>query len=54
MNWQTAVGTAIVAGVFIAIVVRMIVNKKKGKNICSCGGGCGSCPMGDKCRKMVR
>jgi Fe-S cluster biogenesis protein NfuA len=29
----------------------MIVNKKKGKTMCSCGGGCSGCPMGDKCGK---
>ena len=33
MNWQTAVGVIIVAGIFIAIVAKMIVNKKKGKTI---------------------
>ena len=51
MNWQTAVGVIIVAGIFIAIVAKMIVNTKKGKTMCSCGGGCSGCPMGDKCGK---
>ena len=45
--------TAIIAGVigaaFVAVVVTMIVNKKRGKSTCSCG--CGGCAMRDMCHK---
>jgi hypothetical protein len=51
MVWTVIAIATLVAGIFIAIVVRMIINKKKGKTMCSCGGGCSGCPMGDKCGK---
>lgn len=47
MNWQTIVVAAIVAAVFVAIVVKGIINKKKGKSSCSCG--CGDCANKDFC-----
>jgi hypothetical protein len=38
---------AIVAAIFLAIVVRGIINKKKGKSSCSCG--CSGCAMSGTC-----
>ncbi len=46
MNWPTILVAALVAVVFIAIVVSEIKKKKSGKGSCSCGGNCGVCPMG--------
>lgn len=45
--WPTILVAAIVAAIFIAIVVRGIINKKNGKGSCSCG--CGNCAMRDSC-----
>lgn len=47
MTWQTLVVAAIVAAVFVAIIVKGIINKKKGKISCSCG--CSSCANKDFC-----
>lgn len=46
-NAATLLVAAAVAGIFIAIVVKMIRDKKQGKVSCSCG--CGGCPMRDSC-----
>ena len=46
MEWPTILVATVVAGIFIAIVVCGIINKKKGKGGCSCGGNCGSCGCG--------
>lgn len=46
----TIIVAAIVAGVFLAIVIRGILNKKKGKS--SCGCGCSGCAMSDKCHPV--
>lgn len=51
MDWPTIIIASIVAIVFVAIIARGIVNKKKGKSSCSCGGNCGACGLncsGDK------
>ena len=40
---------SVIAALFAAVVVVMIINKKKGKHSCSCGGSCGSCPIGCSC-----
>ncbi len=45
--WPTIIVAAIVAAVFLAIVVTGIRNKKKGKSSCSCG--CSGCGMKDTC-----
>lgn len=47
MNWPTIIIAAIVAAVFLAIVISGIKNKKNGKSSCSCG--CGGCAMKDSC-----
>ena len=49
MNWPTIIVAGIVALVFIAIVTSAIINKKKGKHACSCGGGCSGCAMSGTC-----
>lgn len=43
----TIIVAVIIAGVFLAIVINGIRNKKKGKS--SCGCGCAGCPMSGKC-----
>ena len=43
MNWETIVGLVIVASLVISILVKSIIDKKKGKTSCSCGGNCGAC-----------
>ncbi|MBE6600555.1 MAG: FeoB-associated Cys-rich membrane protein [Ruminococcaceae bacterium] len=49
MEWISILIIAVIAAAFAAVVARLIINKKKGKHICSCGGSCGSCPMSDAC-----
>ncbi|MGN0459791.1 MAG: FeoB-associated Cys-rich membrane protein [Ruminococcus sp.] len=48
-NISTIIVGMIVLAVIIAIVIRMIKNKKRGKTSCNCG--CSGCPMGDSCHK---
>lgn len=48
MNLPTILIGLLVFGVFAAIVVRGIYNRKQGKHSCSCGGNCASCGV---CRK---
>ena len=45
----TAIIATVIALAFVAVVVVMIINKKKGKHSCSCGGSCGACPVGCSC-----
>ena len=45
MNAPTIIIATVVAVIFIAIVVREVRNRKKGKGSCSCGGNCGACGM---------
>ena len=49
MDWPTILVAAVVAIVFVAIVVNEIRNRKKGKGSCSCGGSCGGCAMSGSC-----
>lgn len=49
MNWPTFIVAAIIAVIFIAIIVVSIRNKKKGKSSCSCGSGCSGCAMSEYC-----
>jgi len=48
MTWQTIVVASIVAVIFVAIVVKGIINKKKGKSSCACSS-CGGCANKDFC-----
>lgn len=52
MDGPTILVAAVVAGIFAAIVVRIIVNKKNGKGSCSCG--CGGCAMKDSCHSAKK
>ena len=45
----TAIIASVIGALFLAVVVVMIINKKKGKHSCSCGGSCGACPVGCSC-----
>ena len=47
-DWISVAVLGVVAAVFLAIVIAGIVNKRKGKSSCSCGG-CGNCPMSENC-----
>jgi len=42
--------TVIIASVillaFAAVVVKLVIDKKRGKHSCSCGGSCATCPCG--------
>lgn len=48
-NLATIVVAAVVFGVWIAVVVKMIRDHKAGKGGCSCGGGCSGCPGSKYC-----
>lgn len=47
MNIPTIIVAAIIAVIFLSIVITGIRNKKKGKGGCSCG--CSGCGMSDTC-----
>lgn len=48
MSWlSTLLIGLVVAGVFVAIVVRGVRNRKQGKSSCSCG--CSGCSMSEIC-----
>ena len=49
LNLPTIIITALIAVIFLAIVITEIRNRKKGKHSCSCGGSCGSCGMDCSC-----
>ena len=41
----TIIIAALVAIVFVAIIVFEVKKRKSGKGSCSCGGSCGACGM---------
>ena len=47
MNWPTIIVAAVIAAVFVAIVVSEVRKRKSGRGGCSCG--CGGCAMSDVC-----
>jgi len=49
--WPTIIIAAIVGAIFVAIVVKEIVNKKKGRSSCSCG--CGGCAFKEQCHSKA-
>lgn len=49
MNAPTIIVASIVAVVFVAIIVKAVIDKKKGKSSCACG--CSGCAMSDVCHK---
>ncbi|MBR4852037.1 MAG: FeoB-associated Cys-rich membrane protein [Clostridia bacterium] len=48
MNIPTIIVFSVVAVVFVAIVAREIIRKKRGESSCSCG--CGGCAFRDSCK----
>ncbi|MGN0441598.1 MAG: FeoB-associated Cys-rich membrane protein [Acutalibacteraceae bacterium] len=46
-NTATIIITAVLLSVVIAIIIRLVKNKKKGRP--SCGCGCSGCPMSSLC-----
>lgn len=51
MNAPTIIVAAIVAVVFIAIIIKSVADKKKGKSSCSCGCSCSGCAMSGACHQ---
>ena len=49
MDWPTIIGATIVGAIFVLIVVREIINKKKGKRSCSSCGSCSACSACSEC-----
>ena len=54
ISWlYSNIATIAVAAVLLTVValirIQLVKDKKKGKS--SCGGNCGSCPMGGSCHK---
>jgi len=49
MNLPTFIVGAIIAIVFVAIIVSSIKKRKAGGCSCSCGGSCGGCGMKGMC-----
>lgn len=43
MNWQTIVGLIIIVLLVAIIIIKGIIDKKKGKSSCGCGGNCSAC-----------
>ena len=48
-NLGTIVVLLIVASILTGIIIKMVKDKRKGNS--SCGCGCSSCAMRDKCHK---
>lgn len=48
-NIATVAISALLLGVVVAIIVRLVKNKKQGKS--SCGCGCSNCAMSGICHK---
>ena len=49
--WPDVIVIGIIAAILALIVVRSIINKKKGKTSCSCG--CGGCAFKDSCHSKT-
>lgn len=49
MDWPTIIVGSIVAIIVLSVIIRGVINIKKGKHSCSCGGSCGSCGMSHMC-----
>lgn len=43
MDWPTIIVASIIGVIFVAIILTRIIDRKKGKASCSCGGNCGAC-----------
>ena len=42
----TALIATPIGAAFIAVITKMIIDKKNGKHVCSCGGNCSVCACG--------
>ncbi len=51
MNWPSVIILTLIIGAVAAVIANEIIKKKKGKSSCSCGGGCGTCPMSCTCHQ---
>lgn len=47
--WPTIIVSSVIALLVVAIIVKAIINKKKGKSSCSCG--CSGCALKDSCHQ---
>lgn len=52
MNLPTVIICIVLAAVLGLVIYKMIKDKRQGKS--SCGGSCGSCPMGGCCHSAVQ
>ncbi|MBQ7829551.1 MAG: FeoB-associated Cys-rich membrane protein [Clostridia bacterium] len=43
--WLSYLLIGVIAAAFVSIIVVGVINKKKGKSSCSCGGNCGACGL---------
>ncbi|MBO5421694.1 MAG: FeoB-associated Cys-rich membrane protein [Clostridia bacterium] len=51
MNVPTLVVLLIVVAVFVGIIAKTVIDKKKGKSSCSCGCSCSGCSMNGACHQ---
>ncbi|MBP3442480.1 MAG: FeoB-associated Cys-rich membrane protein [Clostridia bacterium] len=51
MNVPTLIVLLIVVAVFVGIIAKAIIDKKKGKSSCSCGCSCSGCSMNGTCHQ---
>jgi len=49
MNLASIIVAAVVAVIFVSIIVSAILKKKQGKSLCSCGSSCAGCAMKGTC-----
>lgn len=42
----TVIVASVIGALFLAVLIKGIIDKKKGKHSCSCGGNCGACGCG--------
>ena len=49
MNLASIIVAAVVAVIFVSIIVSAILKKKQGKSLCSCGSSCAGCAMKGAC-----
>ncbi len=52
MNLPTIIVTALIAVIFLFIIIKGVINKKRGKSSCSCG--CGGCAMSEICHSKSK
>ncbi len=50
MDLPTIIALIVIVGIVLALVIKLIIDKKQGKTSCSCG--CGGCAMKDMCHSQ--